>query len=148
MSVIFTGVTLENVSDIYAVQFGIKDKSEIRTVIEERALVDTGAWTLVINQEIADKLGLEFDRKETSEAAGGNEVEGYMAKPAVRVRLGTDYADVEAFVLPEEDEIVLGALPMEIMDLWISPRSEKLIPRLSKHLVKYNKKGFEEGSNS
>jgi predicted aspartyl protease len=138
MSLVYTDLTLENLDDVTLVKYGQKAKSEIRKMAVDKALVDTGAWTLVINQEIADALGLEFDRKETSEAAGGKEVEGYMAIPAVRVRLDSlTYADVEAFVLPDETEVVLGALPMEIMDLWVSPRAEKLVPRNSKRMVKY-----------
>jgi predicted aspartyl protease len=137
MSLVYTNLILENTDDLVAVKLGVKEKSEIRSLAVDKALVDTGAWTLVINQEIADSLGLEFDRKETSEAAGGKEVEGYMAIPAVRVRIDSlTYADVEAFVLPDETEVVFGALPMEIMDLWVSPRAERLIPRNSKRMVK------------
>jgi predicted aspartyl protease len=136
MRIFHANLTLENLEDVYDANRKRIKKSDIHTLTNQPALVDTGAWTLIINQDTADKLGLEFDREDYSEAAGGAQVKGYMAKPLVRVRYAQFKADVEAFVIPEENEIVLGALPMEIMDLWINPRQELLVPKNTKHMVK------------
>jgi hypothetical protein len=58
-------ITLENILDRGFAEHGYIKESEIRTLKGE-AMPDTGAWTLVINEEVREKLGLVI--KETSES--------------------------------------------------------------------------------
>jgi len=52
MSIVHTEITLKNAVDVSNFATGIvKSKDEIRQTIVQ-ALVDTGAWTLVINEAI------------------------------------------------------------------------------------------------
>jgi hypothetical protein len=128
--------TIENHKDLLGVEFGLMQDSEVHRLVQQEALVDSGAWTLVIGEETAKKLGLEHDYDEVSEVAGGEEVEGWMAKPSVVVRYCQWKAVLDAFVIPGSEDVIVGALPLEIMDLWINPRRERLERQDSKRVVK------------
>jgi clan AA aspartic protease len=136
MSCFYVELSLENYVEAEAVKNGFIKPEAVHKVKTDTALVDTGAWTLVINEEVAKQLGLEFKEEHISEAAGGKDAKGWLAKPAVRVCWSGRDAIVEAFVLPGEDTIILGALPMEIMDVMVHPRQEKLVPRNTLRMVK------------
>jgi predicted aspartyl protease len=135
MSCFYDKVTLENQFEAEAVAHGLMQADSVHHIDNTDAFVDCGAWTLVINEDIATQLGLEFKEAQSSEAAGGKTAEGFMAKPLVRVHCHGRQADVAAFVLPGQKDILLGALPMEIMDLWINPRTEALTPKNTKRMV-------------
>jgi predicted aspartyl protease len=62
-------ITLSNILDQGFASHGYIKEAEIRTLKVE-AMPDTGAWTLVINEEICQKLGLDI--KETSRSSLAN----------------------------------------------------------------------------
>ncbi|MCY4505831.1 MAG: hypothetical protein OXG35_02535 [Acidobacteria bacterium] len=69
MGEIRTSVTLENRDDRGAVRLGLRAEADVRRTTAE-GVVDTGAVTLVIPEEIATELGLEFgghDRTDDAE---------------------------------------------------------------------------------
>ena len=122
MSLVHTEITLKNVKDKMKAEEGLIKESEIRqlTVI---SLVDTGAWTLVINEATREKLGLPVVGTETGTLADGTINEYNLAGP-VEVRWKNRRTTCEALVLPDADDILLGAIPLEAMDLTINPRRE------------------------
>jgi hypothetical protein len=63
-------ITLEDPRDAGNAVEGIIKETEVRH-ITVKALVDTGAWTLVINEETRAKLGLRILYTSTSEVANG-----------------------------------------------------------------------------
>ena len=120
-----TAITLKNARDIYKAEDGVIQKQEIRqTTIE--ALVDTGAWTLVINEAIREKLGLTVTRTETGTLADGTQSAYNLAGP-VEVIWKDRSTICEALVLPDAEEALLGAIPLEAMDLTINPRREEVV---------------------
>jgi clan AA aspartic protease len=89
------------------------------------ALVDTGAWTLVINEETRQKLGLNV--KETREATLADGIKApCQTTEFVVVRWKNREAACEAVVLPGETEILLGAYPLEGMDLIVHPQRQEV----------------------
>ena len=52
-------ITLENSTDRGAADRGYISESQVR-ILKVEAMPDTGAWTLVINEEIRQKLGLTY----------------------------------------------------------------------------------------
>ncbi len=90
-----------------------------------QALVDTGAVTLCIPEHVRIQLDLqEAERREVTVANGKKEVVPYVG-PVKLTCLGRScYAG--ALVLG--DRVLLGAVPMEDMDLVISPTKEKVTP--------------------
>jgi predicted aspartyl protease len=125
MSVFSEEITLVNPVDVGKAREGIIKESEVRRLTVD-ALVDTGAWTLVIGEATRKKLGLEIMGPSTSEAADGVVVAGFNTEP-VTIYWHDRYTACTAFVLPNETEVLLGALPLEGMDLMVYPKGERLI---------------------
>jgi len=125
MSIIHTEITLRNALDVYNAEDGIINENDIRktTVM---ALVDTGAWTLIINEETQKKLGLRTVGTETGTLADGKSAKYELAGP-LEVRWKDRRTVCEALVLPDAEEILLGAIPLEAMDLIIHPRKEEIV---------------------
>lgn len=102
--------------------------------VREVALADTGAMMLCIPRRIAEHLQLEVAEERRVELADGSHVSVSYVGP-IRVRFGDRACFVGAFVMG--DEVILGAVPMEDMDLVVSPstRSVSVRPEPSRHLV-------------
>jgi clan AA aspartic protease len=94
-------------------------------VIEAEALADTGALHLCIPAAIAAELKLEeLHMRRVSTADGTSHDCPYVGPIYVRV------AGRECFTgaLVLGNDILLGAVPMEDMDLWISPSKHSIVP--------------------
>jgi len=122
MSLVQTEITLKNADDLMAVRRGYIKESAVRQMKVD-ALVDTGAWTLVINEAACKKLGLEVVGTETGTLADGAKSEYNLVGP-LEVIWQNRRATCDALVLPDAEDILLGAIPLEAMDLTINPRRE------------------------
>jgi len=123
MGTVFTEITLKNGSDLVLAQNGhIKDQN-VRSITVD-ALVDTGAMTLVINEDICKKLGLSIEGSRTAFLAGGAGISCKITEP-VRIYWKNRDATCRAWVLPGND-ILLGAIPLEEMDLAVDPVNKEL----------------------
>jgi clan AA aspartic protease len=86
--------------------------------LEVAALVDTGAMTICIPEHVAVQLELpEIERREVTTADERSHVVPYVGPIQIRFQKRTCFTG--ALVLG--DTVLLGAVPMEDMDLVISP---------------------------
>ena len=86
--------------------------------VKVRALADTGALLLCLPQSVASQLGLEAEsEREVTVANGMKQLVPYVGP--IRVTFQGRICFVGAFVIG--DEVLLGAVPMEDLDLVISP---------------------------
>lgn len=92
--------------------------------VEIDALVDLGAINLCIPDIVRRELGLEIARTRVAELADGSHVEVGVVEP-VTVTFGNRVTTTTAMVLG--NEVLLGAIPMQDMDVLIDPRNERLI---------------------
>jgi clan AA aspartic protease len=93
--------------------------------IEVEALVDTGALHICIPEHVAVQLELEeFDRRELTFADGSKKLASYVGPLTVAVanRRGLAGAMVVG------DEVLLGAIAMEDMDLVARPATRDVVP--------------------
>ena len=91
--------------------------------IRAKALVDTGTLMLCIPEHLALQLKLETESvREVSVADGRNKNVPYVGP--IRVSYGKRFCYVGALVLG--DEVLLGAVPMEDMDLVVSPSRREI----------------------
>ncbi len=93
-------------------------RNQFLTPIVTRALADTGALMLCIPEHIAIQLELEMESKREVTVADGRSMNVPYAGP-IKVEFQDRFCYVGALVLG--DEVLLGALPMEDMDLVLSP---------------------------
>ena len=113
MGIIFQTIRLAN--------FGRDDLEEI----DANALVDSGAAELCIPQHIANQLRLkQIEEREVRIANGDRVLVPYVG--GVRVEIFGRQTVTSAIVIG--DQVLLGAIPMEAMDLVIHPRSLTLMP--------------------
>ena len=92
--------------------------------VEVKARVDTGALTLCIPEHLALQLNLESSTlREVTTADGRMHKVKYVGP--IEVLFENRNCFVGALVLG--DEVLLGAVPMEDMDVLISPAHRKLV---------------------
>jgi clan AA aspartic protease len=119
MGLVSANIELVNMEDEFLAEKHHIGKEEIRrmTVL---AMVDTGAITLTINEQIQEALGLEIVGYRKSQMADGRYVDLPVTGP-LKVIFEDRFCQTEALVLADENEPLLGAIPMEAMDLWVNP---------------------------
>jgi clan AA aspartic protease len=125
MGLVHTEITLKNGEDITKVKMGLMPKQGIRRVTVN-ALVDSGAWTLVINESTRKKLGLEAERVAPGILADGTK-SMYKVIGPLEIAWKDRFYIGEALVVPEAKENLLGAIPLEALDLTINPRTEQVV---------------------
>lgn len=93
--------------------------------INATALVDTGAIDMVIPEHIAIQLDLkDLNPREVILANGERQKVRYVG-PIKVVMMGRDCVTAAAVM---GDQVLLGAIPMEAMDLILHPRSQTIRP--------------------
>ena len=90
-----------------------------------RALVDSGAVFMTIPDHVALQLGYDLEEVSRREIilADGSRKSVPMVGP-LRVYFTDRYCDLSALVVG--DEVVFGAVPMEMMDLVLHPATQTL----------------------
>jgi clan AA aspartic protease len=125
MSIIYTEVTLRNAVDVSNFATGIiENQNKIRQTTV-KALVDTGAWTLVINEAIHNQLGLQVIGTDCGTLADGTKNTFNVTGP-LEIVWNDRRTICVALVVPTADEVLLGAIPLEALDLTINPRKEEI----------------------
>jgi clan AA aspartic protease len=117
-------ITLENSMDRRLAESGYISKEQIRT-LEVEAMPDTGAWTLIINDETRRQLGLQTDDTVESSMADGATARYDLTEP-VEIRWKNRRTKQQAVVIPNAPDILLGALPLEGMDLCVDVVNKRL----------------------
>ena len=114
MGMVYTEITLKNVMD--------------ETIAPETvtAVVDTGSLNLVITEELRQKLGLGVIGERTAHIANGQRVTCKRTE-AVKVYWKDRDTVVHAMVIPGAEKILLGAIPLEDMDLMVSPATQEVV---------------------
>ncbi|GHV94649.1 hypothetical protein AGMMS50293_09690 [Spirochaetia bacterium] len=116
-------ITLTNVKDDVRVQDGVR--SAVRQVTVN-AVVDTGAGTLVITEDLRQQLGLEIEGKRRTHFANGEKTECGVTE-GVNIRWKDRDCICRAVVIPGAQFVLLGAIPLEDMDLIVNPAKQELV---------------------
>jgi clan AA aspartic protease len=112
-------ITLENVLDREDAERGYIKESEVRAM-KVQAMPDTGAWTLVINEEVFQKLGLVVDGERASILVDGTTAQ-YRVTAPVKVQWKDRSIKLQSIVIPGAKEVLLGGLSLEALDLIVDP---------------------------
>ena len=124
MGHVYANVTLLNSFDDLLALEGDIPKENVRKV-EVRAMVDSCAMTLTISEKIAEQLGLKVREKIEVTLADGSFRKCDYVGP-VDIHFENRTASCRALVLPGLDEILLGVIPLEEMDVIIDPTTQQL----------------------
>ena len=117
-------ITLMNGGDVISAGRGYLPEQEVRQMTAE-VLVDTGSMRLVMDDETCKRLGLGIVKESMATLAGGVRQACKLTEP-VMVRWKDRFSSLSAVVLPGKEEILLGVLPLEEMDLIVDPVHQRL----------------------
>lgn len=125
MGLIYAEIELVNSFDQELARRNKIDKDEIKRV-HVTALVDTGSYMLCINENVKEQLDLTVVDTKKAQLADGSIKECEVVGP-IELRFKNRRTICEAMVLPGDNEILLGAIPLEGMDVLIHPLRQELI---------------------
>ena len=125
MGYIYAELELTNQDDLAYYRRGHLPEGEIRRVTC-RALVDSGAWDLVINEDVQRRLNLPVIARELVQMADETLLHVDIVGP-VEVRFQDHFTIGRAVVLPGTSEVLLGAYPLQGLDAFIDAKREKLL---------------------
>ena len=125
MGLTYADIELINAGDIEMARRYIIGDDEIKR-LHLNLLVDTGSYNLCINETIQEQLDLPFLEKRKGQLANGSIQEYDLVGPIV-LKFKNRQTVCNALVLPGDNEPLLGAIPLEDMDVLIHPLRQELI---------------------
>ena len=126
MGEIHANVTLENAGDREYFRRGDRAEANIRRTTVE-GIVDTGAVSLVIPEEVATELGLQYWGTRTVVYADERREERPVTD--VTIEIGNLATRTEAIVGPAGSQVLIGQVVLEVLDLIADCRNRTLAPR-------------------
>jgi clan AA aspartic protease len=124
MGTVYAEITLTNAGDKISAQRALITGPEVRRCTV-RAVVDTGASTLFITEAVRQQLGLVGKEKRPARTASGARIICEVCEP-VEIRWKERSTTCPAIVMPGAENILLGAIPLEDMDLIVNPARQVL----------------------
>lgn len=125
MGLVYADLELINAADLSNAKKFIIGEEEIHR-IHVRAFVDSGSGMMCINDTIVEQLQLDRLGSRRVQLADGTLGDFDLAGP-IEVRFKNRTSICQAIVLPDNNEVLLGAIPMEDMDVLIHPLRNELI---------------------
>jgi len=125
MGLVYADIELINADDIGLVRRYIIGEEEVKR-ISLYILVDTGAYNLCINESIQQQLDLPFIEKRKAQLANGH-IEEYNIVGPIVLKFKNRQTVCNAMVLQGDSEPLLGAIPLEDLDVVILPLRQEMI---------------------
>lgn len=125
MGLVYADIELISGDDLVLHRRGFITEDEIKRM-KVSALVDSGAYMLVINDHIKEQLDLPVLEEQTARLADDSEIRVDVVGP-VEIIFENRSTTVRAMVFPGHAEPLLGSIPMEDLDVVIDPKQQRLI---------------------
>ncbi len=139
MGLVHAEIKLTNSGDLEIFRRGYIKEEEIRSETVT-SLVDSGAYMLCINEHLQNQLGLRTIEVMEAELADGS-IKALDIVGPVEINFKNRSTSCRAAVMPGQTEVLLGAIPMEDMDVVIHPKEQTLMvnpenPYMAKKKIK------------
>jgi clan AA aspartic protease len=125
MGTVYAELTLKNEWDVGQAAGGFIKEDEIRTT-KVTAIVDTGSYSLMIDEQTMQKLGLGTTGEQRIRIANGERVACPVTTP-VEINWKDRQSVMRVIVVPGLPHVLLGLLPLEEMDLIVHPHRHELV---------------------
>ncbi len=125
MGLIYANVELINGVDLVLAQRHIIGEDEVKRM-NVKMLVDTGSIMLAINENIQEIMQFPVIERRIVRLANSYIAEYDVVSP-VEIRFKNRQTTCRAIILPGDSSPLLGAIPLEDMDVIIHPTREELI---------------------
>jgi clan AA aspartic protease len=125
MGKVLVAAKMENIQDALDSMMQKLPADQVRTVEVTDALVDTGATGLLLPSRYIKQLGLIPVRTRKARGIGGLvDIQTYSA---VRLTIQGRDCTVDVSEVGDELPVLIGQVPLELLDWVIDPRNQKLI---------------------
>ena len=124
MGLVYAELLLISADDLALFHYGFKPEAEIKSILVQ-ALVDSGAYQMVINDHIKQQLRLRVIEERVVKLADESERLVEVVGP-IEIRFQNRRTVADAIVLPNTSEVLLGSVPMEDLDVVIDPKRQTL----------------------
>ncbi|MFZ1561840.1 MAG: retropepsin-like aspartic protease [Saprospiraceae bacterium] len=125
MGLVYAEIELISAGDLELARRNMLDIDEVKKMNVEM-LVDSGSYYMCINETVKELIDLNILEKRKWQLANGQIVEYEVVGP-IEVKFKNRRCHVDAMVLPGDSEMLLGAIPMEDMDVLIHPLRQELV---------------------
>jgi clan AA aspartic protease len=113
MGLVYADIELINADDLAMVRRYKIGEDEVRRMTV-KMMVDTGSVYMGINETVQEQLDLAVLERRKGQLADGSIVEYNVVGP-IEVKFKNRRCVVDAMVLPGDNEMLLGAIPLEDM---------------------------------
>ncbi len=135
MGLIYADLELVSAEDVALARKGYITKEQIKKE-NVTALVDSGAYMMCINEHIQNQLDLPVVDTMEADLADGTLQTMNVVGPLI-INFKNRTTSCNAVVLPGESEVLLGAIPMEDMDVVLVPKLQTIdVNPKSKYMAK------------
>lgn len=125
MGYVYADIELINTEDLGLARRNFIKPEEVKRMTVNM-LVDSGAYNLCINEVIQQQLDLPFIEKRKAEMADGS-IKAFNLVGPVNLLFKNRRTVCNALVLPGSSEPLMGAIPLEDMDVLIDAKRGELI---------------------
>jgi clan AA aspartic protease len=125
MGLTYTEVELLRADDLALERAGYLSADQVNR-IRVLTLVDSGASMLTLSRSLSQRLKLAKVDEVDAELANGDVMRADVVGP-VEVRFQNRKTVVNAIVVEADTDVLLGAIPMQGMDVMVDPKREQLI---------------------
>jgi len=135
MGLVYADIEIVSAEDLALARRGYIKEENVKSE-KVRALVNSGAYMMCINEHIQAQLDLAKVSSMEAELADGTCKTVDVVGPIV-INFSNRTTSCNAAVLPGESEVLLGAIPMEDLDVVIDPKMQTLtLPKDRPYLAK------------
>jgi predicted aspartyl protease len=128
MDDIYVPIIVENYRDRVLSENGYLEPEKIRSE-KVRVLADSGSTTLVLPQDLIERLGLIIKKDKVIVTYADERKEERPVAGTLTVRVGDRSMETDCVVNPPTSEPLLGQIIIERLDLLVDCKEGKLIPR-------------------
>jgi clan AA aspartic protease len=125
MGTVYAELTLRNEWDVGQAANGFIRDDEIRTVTIT-AIVDTGSYSLMLDEQTVQRLGLGTTGEKRIRIANGERIVCSVTTP-VEINWKDRQSVMSVISVPGLPQNLLGLLPLEDMDLIVHPHKHELV---------------------
>ncbi len=125
MGKVIVPARIENLADLFEMDKGTLTPENVRRIEVQDALVDTGATTLSLPKRLIDQLGLKHLRSRRVRTSAGV-IDANVYGTVLLTVQGRD-CRVDVTELPDGCPILIGQVPLELLDWVVDPQGQRLI---------------------
>jgi predicted aspartyl protease len=125
MGKVLVTAKIENLDDLVFVRKGLLNESEVRHVEITNALVDTGAFGLLMPIRMITQLGLDPVRTRMSRTISGEIL--ITIYSAVRLTIQDRTCIIDVSGIADHLPVIIGQIPLESMDWVVDMTGHRLI---------------------